>query len=105
MSEPQQDRRAYKRIRARFDVIYSDGTQTAQGTAIDIGQGGLALIAEHRFPEGTEIEIRLRQPGASEDLLRTKAIVRYSEQNSLRVQFVDLQSPEEIEALIRKSTL
>lgn len=95
------DRRKYPRMRANFDVIYGHQGQTSIGRAIDIGLGGLCLIGDLRFPEGAEIQITLRAPGKNEDLLKTTAIVRYSEQNNLRLQFVEVRSPQEIERLLK----
>jgi c-di-GMP-binding flagellar brake protein YcgR len=86
------DRREYRRLPARFDVMYGRGEELTLTTSVDISEGGLSFLSKSPIPEGTELDMRLMiAPDNQEDMIELKSKVVRNEGKRTAVAFEDVR--------------
>jgi len=83
--------RREKRSPANIEIHYGTGPELVRGVSSDISPGGIGVSGEKTYPSGTEVDVEFRVSETAQDVLRVKAMVRWSTWNRLGLQFVDVR--------------
>lgn len=98
-SEPGEDRREALRVSREPLEVKVLGTRTANGRALDVSTSGMLLEVDQPPPRvGSEVQLKLRLPGAKTRMTPTAVVVRHSGPREFAVRFLRL-SNDELEAL------
>jgi len=89
------NRRAFPRWSAEFEVRYAAGKKMLEGKPIEIGEGGLSFFANEPIPLETELTIEFRLGGET-DWVKTKSVVRHSDQNQVGAEFLNLRRADRL---------
>jgi len=85
------EQRREPRSPANIEIHYGTGPELIRGVSSDISPGGIGVSGEKTYPSGTEVDVELRVSETAQDVLKVKAVVRWSTWNRLGLQFVDVQ--------------
>jgi hypothetical protein len=93
-----QNRRAFPRWAARFEMRFGTSTRLATAEVIEIGQGGMSFYSDEPLALECEINIEYRLDGNDLDLprpgndwVRLKAVVRHVHGGKIGVEFLNLR--------------
>jgi hypothetical protein len=101
--EREPNRRAFPRWKATFEVRYGAGKELLEGKPAEIGEGGLAFIAQQPMPLETELTLHYRIAGG--EWVKLKAIVRHAEGQKIGAEFLNLRMSDRLRLVDFISTL
>jgi hypothetical protein len=91
------NRRAFPRWPAQFEICFSAGGDMIKADAVEIGEGGLSFYSDYPLDLDSELNIEYRLETG--DWVKLKAVVRYMKDGKIGVEFLNLRLSDRLKIL------
>lgn len=88
------DRREYERIETKLPLAFKGDQAQGEGMTIDLSMAGCALESDATVPEGSLVQLELKNSSASPVEVEA-AVVRSARQRTIGLQFLRLREEEQ----------
>jgi hypothetical protein len=89
-----EDKREYDRLPTSFPLTFHANNMTGQGAALEISMGGCSFNSTMQLASGTVLQMELHVADAVNPIVVDAAVVRYTHERSIGVEFLQWQESE-----------
>jgi hypothetical protein len=91
------NRRAFPRWPAEFEIAFGAGKEMISAHAVEIGEGGLSFYSDHAIAMDSELKIEYRLDTG--DWVKLRAVVRHVKDGKIGVEFLNLRLSDRLKIL------